>query len=72
MNYSYDLILGDCLKALMLLDVGAVDLIVTSPPLWKPPDKNIFDESYRSYLCFLEERFREIFRVLKHDGKFCK
>ena len=71
MNNS--IITGDALTELRQLPDDFVDCCVTSPPYYKLRDYGIagqigLEETVEEYIARLIAVFREVFRVLKHDG----
>ncbi len=66
---KHHLLIGDCTKAESILDLPAIDLLVTSPPYFNAPFD--YDELFPNYASFLEmiSNFAELyFRTLKPGG----
>jgi len=63
--------LGDCLEILPTFEAEFVDLVVTSPPYNVGKEYSMYDDSrpYASYLSFLEDAFKEVYRVLGIGGR---
>lgn len=59
---------GDVLEVLKDVPDGSVHLTFTSPPYYNARDYSIY-ESYEAYLKFLEDVFKETYRVTK-EGRF--
>lgn len=59
---------GDVLDALKYAPDGSVHLTFTSPPYYNARDYSIY-ANYDEYLDFLEDVFREVYRVTK-EGRF--
>ena len=59
---------GDTREAMRLLPNGCVHLTFTSPPYYNARDYSIY-KSYKQYLSFLAEVFREVHRITK-EGRF--
>ncbi len=68
-NRIYEL---DCLKGMRLIDAGAVDLVVTSPPYNIGIDYGKYKDRLprEEYLDWMEEIAKEVERLLKADGSF--
>lgn len=64
-----NIINGDCIEKLKILENESVDLIFTSPPYWKGFEYETFN-SYKQYLDFCEIWIKDLKRVLKNDGYF--
>lgn len=68
-----NLILGDCLIELKKLQANSVDLVITSPPYncgieYETHNDNM---NWPDYYKWCGEWLKEIFRILKDDGRFC-
>lgn len=59
---------GDVRETLKLVSDESVHLTFTSPPYYNARDYSIY-KSYQEYLDFLEEVFKEVYRVTK-EGRF--
>lgn len=59
---------GDVLEVLKSVPEDSVHLTFTSPPYYNARDYSIY-ESYEAYLSFLEEVFKETYRITK-EGRF--
>ena len=80
-EYINKIINKDCLEALPLLCSDSVNLVVTSPPYnvdlgnnkFKKDSYDIYDDnkSYDDFIFWLENVFKEIYRILKDDGRVC-
>ena len=72
---EYHLIQGDALQVLPTMDQNSIDLVVTSPPynvgIDYEDDKITDDKPFKEYYNFAFETVKEIYRVLKKDGRFC-
>ena len=68
-NYLKNVVVnGDVLEVLPLLKNESVHLTFTSPPYYNARDYSIYP-SYESYLKFLENVFKETYRITK-EGRF--
>lgn len=67
---NYNLIKGDCLKALKKLDDGSVKLVVTSPPYNVGKEYEV-KQSIEAYLDTQKKIIRELVRVTADDGSIC-
>ncbi len=67
-EFSNVIVLGDSLSLAKQIPDASIHLTFTSPPYYNARDYSIY-QSYEEYLDFLEELFKEIFRVTK-DGRF--
>lgn len=67
------IICGDSTKVLAKFPDSFVDLVITSPPYNAGHDYDIYDDNIEldNYYNMLSSCFKEIFRVLKDDGKVC-
>ena len=67
------IILGDALEVLKTFPDEFVDLIITSPPYNCGIDYGIYKDnlSWVDYYKWCTDWLRELFRVLKNDGRFC-
>ena len=59
---------GDVLKVLKYVQNESIHLSFTSPPYYNARDYSLF-QSYKEYLEFLRDVFKEIFRITK-EGRF--
>jgi site-specific DNA-methyltransferase (adenine-specific) len=64
---------GDCIEFLKTLPSDSVDLCVTSPPYNLRIEYDCYNDNLlkNDYYNWCEKWMREIFRVLKNDGRFC-
>jgi site-specific DNA-methyltransferase (adenine-specific) len=63
------LFFGDCTKATKILDLPAIDLLVTSPPYFNAPfDYDELFQNYESFLKMIAEFGELIFKSLKPGG----
>jgi len=64
--------LGDVLESLKNITDNSVDLVFTSPPYNVGIEYDNWNDNlkYDDYLNFLEQVFKELFRVIKDDGRF--
>ena len=60
---------GDCVEGLKKMEEGSVHLTWTSPPYYNAKSYSNWP-SYVDYLSFIEETFRETYRVTK-EGRMC-
>jgi len=67
-NFSDSLVCGDCLEVLRHIPDNVLHLCFTSPPYYNAKDYSIY-RSYKYYLNFLTEVFKEVHRVLQ-EGRF--
>ena len=70
---SCEIIIGDCLDSLTMMQSGSVQCCVTSPPYfglrdYGHPGQIGLEETPEQYISKLVEVFREVRRVLKNDG----
>ena len=67
------LIKGDCSKVLLNLPGNSIDLVVTSPPYNLGVDYGTFKDNlpWDKYYKWCEKWLKELFRVLKKDGRLC-
>jgi len=70
---SYDylknvIVNGDTVETMKLLQDESIHLTFTSPPYYNARDYSIYP-SYKNYLEFLEEVFKEVYRITK-EGRF--
>lgn len=63
----------DCLEGMKQLPNESIDLVVTSPPYNIGIDYNEYDDKrdWQEYYSWCENWLKEIFRVLKQDGRLC-
>ena len=61
-------VLGDVLEALKYVPDESIHLTFTSPPYYNARDYSIYP-SYKEYILFLADVFREVYRVTK-EGRF--
>jgi len=59
---------GDTREIMQLLPSGCIHLTFTSPPYYNARDYSIY-QSYKQYLMFLAEVFKEVHRITK-EGRF--
>jgi len=59
---------GDTREIMQLLPSGCIHLTFTSPPYYNASDYSIY-QSYKQYLMFLAEVFKEVHRITK-EGRF--
>jgi len=73
LNLFYHLIQGDCLEALSKIDDNSINLVVTSPPYNVGVDYGVYKDNldWDEYYKWCERWMREIYRVLKPDGRAC-
>ena len=65
------LIIGDCTKAKNILELPAIDLLVTSPPYFNAPfDYNELFHNYESFLDMMSNFGELYFKALKPGGIF--
>jgi site-specific DNA-methyltransferase (adenine-specific) len=69
----YDVIVGDCVKGMQMLEAGSVHTCVTSPPYFGLRDYQMdgqigLEDTPEAYVSRLVEVFREVRRVLRDDG----
>jgi len=66
-------ICGDCIKIMPELEDESIDLIVTSPPynIGMEYDNYADKISWEKYYEWCGEWLKEIYRILKKDGRFC-
>lgn len=69
----YDVILGDCIDGMRLLDDASVNTCVTSPPYFGLRDYGVagqigLESEVSDYIARLVDVFREVRRVLREDG----
>lgn len=64
---------GDCLELMKQIDDESVDLVITSPPYNIGIDYDSWndDVDWEKYYSWCKEWMKEIYRVLKIDGRFC-
>jgi len=64
---------GDCSEALSKIDDDSVNLAVTSPPYNVGIDYGVYKDNleWEEYYDWCEKWMREIYRVLRPDGRFC-
>lgn len=67
-KYKNKVINGDVLNVLKSIDNNSIHLTFTSPPYYNARDYSIYS-SYKEYIEFLSEVFKEVHRVTK-DGRF--
>jgi len=67
------LVQGDCLKYLPKIPDESIDLVVTSPPYNLGIDYGICKDKlpWDEYYSWCESWLREIYRILKRDGRLC-
>lgn len=59
---------GDSIQAMKLLPSESIHLTFTSPPYYNARDYSIY-QSYEEYLDFIDNAFKEVFRLTK-EGRF--
>lgn len=69
----YDVIVGDCVKGMCLIEDNSVDTCVTSPPYFGLRDYGVagqigLETEVSDYVARLVDVFREVRRVLKPEG----
>ena len=62
------IVCGDTIEVMRCLSAESIHLTFTSPPYYNARDYSIYP-SYEKYLSFLEEVFREVYRITK-EGRF--
>lgn len=64
---------GDCLQSLKLLDDNSIDLIITSPPYNFDIKYDIYADNklWKDYTSIISDVACEMYRVLKPDGRVC-
>ena len=67
---SINLINGDIIEKLKVIETESINLIFTSPPYWKGFKYESYFNSYKQYLDWTEIWLRDVKRVLKDDGYF--
>jgi len=67
-KFSNSLVCGDCQEVLKHVPDNVLHLCFTSPPYYNAKDYSIY-RSYKDYLDFLTEVFKEVHRVLQ-EGRF--
>lgn len=72
-DFINKILLGDCLKVMSSIPDNSVDLVVTSPPYNIGIDYGTYKDNltWEEYYHWCEKWLREIFRILKSDGRFC-
>ena len=70
---AFEIMQGNCLDQLKLLDSGSVQTCITSPPYWGLRDYGVADQlglepTPELYVQNMVEVFREVKRVLRDDG----
>ena len=67
------IICGDCLEVMRKFPDNSVDLIVTSPPYNLNKDYGKFKDNLeeKKYFEWCGKWLKELFRILKADGRFC-
>ncbi len=74
-NRTYQRLINGDARDLSFLDDESIHLVVTSPPYWnlkrynENPDQLGHINDYESFLCELENVWREVFRVLVPGGR---
>jgi len=63
----------DCLQTMGRMPDNFVDLVVTSPPYNCRIDYDIYrdDKKWEDYLLWSEDWLKEVFRIVKRDGRIC-
>jgi len=64
---------GDCLEVLRTFPDESINFIVTSPPYNIKIDYGIYKDNleWKDYYLWCEKWLKELFRVLKSDGRIC-
>jgi len=64
---------GDCIEGMKQIPDNTVDLVVTSPPYNVGIEYDVHKDNipWDEYYQWSERWIREVFRILKPDGKFC-
>ncbi len=64
---------GDCLEEMKKLKSESIDLVVTSPPynIGINYDEYKDNKDWDEYYKWCESWLKEVFRILKQDGRFC-
>jgi len=64
---------GDCLELFKSVDSKSIDLVVTSPPYNVGIEYDVHNDNmaWEDYYRWSEKWMREVYRVLKPDGRFC-
>lgn len=72
-SYLNNIICGDSLKLLQNIPDNVIDIVVTSPPYNCGIDYDIYDDnkSWKEYYVWCYKWMKEIYRILKTDGRFC-
>ena len=72
-DYVNKVICGDCLEAMKGIPNNLVDLVITSPPYNIGIDYDCWDDrmDWEDYFKWCKEWLKEIYRILKEDGRFC-
>ena len=73
LKFMNNILQGDVIEKLKEIETGTVQCVVTSPPYWGLRDYGIdgqlgLEETPEEYVEKMVEVFRQIKRVLKHDG----
>lgn len=63
----------DCIDGMKQIDDNSIDLVVTSPPYNIGIDYDNYNDKkeWNNYYKWCEKWLKEIYRVLKKDGRFC-
>lgn len=72
-SFKNNIINDDCLEVLKKMDANSIDLIITSPPynLGVKYDEYNDSQEMEQYIKFLGEVAKELYRVIKMDGRVC-
>lgn len=67
------IITGNCVEVMSNLPENSIDLVVTSPPYSVNISYDIYDDNTTldEYLDFSKKWLKEVFRILKEDGRIC-
>ncbi len=67
------IVCGDCIKLMSKIPENSIDLVITSPPYNLGIDYGIYKDNmeWNDYFQSCRKWIKEIFRILKKDGRFC-
>lgn len=73
MQENIELYCGDCVEIMKQLQDESVDLVVTSPPYNCGIQYDVYNDNlhWNDYYVWCEKWLKEIYRLLKTDGRFC-